>query len=201
MSPRPPPRRAPVPRTDRTGSPRRFPGETPRESSFRDLLVGIGGPASPPFELFFVGVEILPTIVGRELIRLGGQPDRFRLGRAPRLAQAAEHAALEVDVETVELLFFLPRRLVQFLVPIDVDDVDRAIDRAEVALDAAFLVEPEHAAEPVRRRQALLRILHRLFLPKESAAGDAEPREQVEQQKPVEETLPRGQRLTSRARA
>src|SRR5262249_12897051 len=83
------------------------------------------------------------------LVGLCRQPDGLGHRRAGLLAELAEHAALQVHVEAVEHLDRLARPIL-LVVPVDVDDVDRAFDRAQRALDAALLVEPEHPAESVR---------------------------------------------------
>src|SRR5262249_45048737 len=101
-----------------------------------------------------------------------------------------EHAALQVHVEAVEHLDRLGL-LVLLVVPVDVDDVDRALDRAERTLDAALLVEPEHPAEPVRRDLLLLRVLDRHLLLEEVASGHPETLEEV-QQRDLVEPFPQG---------
>src|SRR6266542_789676 len=93
----------------------------------------------PVGELPDVQIQRLVAVVGGHLVRLRGQPDRLGHRRACLLAELAEHAALEVDVEAVEHLDRLPP-FILLVVPVDVDDVDRALDRAERALDAALFV-------------------------------------------------------------
>ena len=56
------------------------------------------------------------------------------------------------------------------------------------ALDAALLVEPEHAAEAVGRLPALLGILDRHLLLEQVGEGDAQAREQVEQHHAIEDS-------------
>src|SRR5438067_1305588 len=143
---------------------------------------------SPVGQLADVQIERVVPVVRRHLVRLRGQPDRLGIGRAGLFAQLAEHAALQVDVETVQDLDRLALRVL-LVVPVDVDDVDRALDRAERALDAALFVESEHPAEPVGRELLLLGILDRDLLLEEVTARDGESVEQVEQGQPVEPPL------------
>src|SRR5262249_44029624 len=111
-------------------------------------------------------------------------------------AELAEHAALQVHVEAVQHLLRLAG-LVLLVVPVDVDDVDRALDRAERALDAALLVQPEHAAEAVRRQLLLLRVLDRDLLLEEMAPGGGEPVKEAAQRARVEPLLQRHQPSTA----
>src|SRR3954471_22704981 len=158
-----------------------------------DLLVGVGGPGLPLLKLVHIDVEVLPPVIRGELVGLGGEPDRFGLRRAPLFAEAAEHAPLDVDVEAIQQLLFLLRLRVHLLVPVDIDDVDRAVTGADGAFDAPVLVQPEHAAEAVRGLPALLRILHRDLLLEHVLEGDSEPREEVQKHDLVGEPLERAQ--------
>src|SRR5215471_2902054 len=139
----------------------------------------------PVRELADVQVERLVAVVGRHLVGLRRQPDGLGLRRARLLAELAEHAALQVHVEAVGDLHGLAR-LVLLVVPVDVDDVDRALDRAERALDAPLLVQPEHPAEAVRRDLLLLGVLDGDLLLEEVAARDRQPLEEVEERELVE---------------
>src|SRR5207253_8661447 len=71
-------------------------------------------------------------------------------------------------------------------------DVDRAVDGAERALDAALLVEPEHPAEAVARLLHLFGVLLRVGLPtpeerrEKVDAGRLQAGEDVEEQYVVE---------------
>src|ERR1035437_3826729 len=140
----------------------------------------------PLHELPDIEVEGLVSLVRSELVGLRPEPDRLRIRRARLFAEAAEHAALEVHVEPVEDLLVLAS-LVLLVVPVDEDDVDRALDRAERALDAALLVESEHPAEPVARLAGRFRVLDRVGLPEEVPPGHPEADEDVEKEDVVPE--------------
>src|SRR5437773_4761464 len=94
------------------------------------------GSRAPVRQLPDVEVQGVVAVVGGHLVGLRRQPDRLGHRRTGLLAQLAEHAALQVHVEPVEHLDGLA--LVLLVVPVDVDDVDRALDRAERALDTAL---------------------------------------------------------------
>src|SRR5262245_10583475 len=147
----------------------------------------VGGLA-PVRQLAQVQVQRIVAVVGRHLVGLRRQPDGFGLRRAGLLAELAEHATLQVHVEPVEDLDRLAG-LVLLVVPVDVDDVDRALDRAERALDTALLVQAEHSAEAVGGDLLLLGILDRHLLLEEVAAGHREPLEEIQEGQPVEPFL------------
>src|SRR5512143_1050857 len=143
---------------------------------------------SPVGQFPDVEVERVVPVVRRHLVRLGRQPDRLRVRRAGLFAQLAEHAALEVDVEAVEHLDRLSCGVL-LVVPVDVDDVDRTLDRTERALDTSLLVESEHPPEPVRRQLLLFWVLDRHFLLEEVPASHAQPVEEVEERQLVQPLL------------
>src|SRR5437867_354812 len=145
---------------------------------------------SPVGQFPDVEVERVVAVVRRHLVRLGSEPDGLWVRRARLLAELAEHAALQVHVEAVEHLDRLALGAL-LVVPVDVDDVDRALDRAEGALDAPLFVEPEHPAETVGRQLLLFRILDRDLLLEEVPSRDGEPVEKVEERQLVEPLLER----------
>src|SRR5262245_7117137 len=144
----------------------------------------------PVGQLADVQVERVVAVVGRHLVGLRRQPDGLGLRRAGLLAELAEHAALQVHVEAVENLDGFAR-LVLLVVPVNIDDVDRALDRAQRALNAALLVQPEHPAKAVRRDLLLLRVLDRDLLLEEVPPGHRETLEEIEERQLVEPFLQR----------
>src|SRR5947208_6052465 len=146
------------------------------------------GSLLPVRELSDVEVQRLVAVVSRHLVGLRRQPDRLGHRGARFLAELAEHAALQIDVEPVEHLHRLGG-LVLLVVPVDVNDVDRALDRAERALDAPLLVETEHPAEAVGRDLLLLRVLDRHLLFEEMTPRHSETVEEVEERDLVEPFL------------
>src|ERR1041385_2790851 len=144
----------------------------------------------PILELLHIEVEIV-AVVRRELVRLRRQPDRLRLRRAGLFAKRAEHAALDVDVVAVEdlHLLLLAVDLTHLVVDVDVDDVDGARHRAELAGDAAVEGEAEHAAEAVGRLEALFRIADRHLRLPELAPGGPQPLEEIEEEELIAPTM------------
>src|SRR5258708_12200916 len=106
----------------------------------------------PILELLHVEIQIAP-VVCRQLVRLRRQPDRLWLRRAGLFAERAEHTPLDVDVVTVENLnlLLLAVLLENLIVNVDIDDVDRARYRAQLAADAAVVGKPDHSPTPVPR--------------------------------------------------
>src|SRR5438128_3282 len=125
----------------------------------------------PVGQLANVEVERVVPVVRRHLVGLRRQPDRLGIGRARLFAELAEHATLQVHVEPVEDLHRLALRVL-LVVPVDVDDVDGALDRTERALDAALLVEAEHPPETVGWQLLLLGVLDGDLLLEEVTAGN-----------------------------
>src|ERR1700687_483550 len=59
---------------------------------------------SPVGQLTDVQIERIVAVIGSHLVGLGRQPDRLGHRRTGLLAELAEHAPLQVDVETVQHL-------------------------------------------------------------------------------------------------
>src|SRR5215471_13467751 len=174
------------------------PPSTPRSSSLLHHREGLDVRSLLPVgELADVQVQGVVALVGSHLVGLRGQPDRLGHSRAGLFAQLAEHAALDIDVEPVENLDRLSGRVL-LVVPVDVNDVDRALDGAQRALDAPLLVQPEHSAEAVRGNLLLLRILDGHLLAEEVTAGHGEAVEEIEQGQAVEPLLQRHRSLLTR---
>src|SRR5437763_1517779 len=187
-----------MPRTDDAGRRTQDAGPSLRPS--RDLFRAAGDfrcgvpfrqsrvtrPVVPVLELLHVEVEIVAVVRG-QLVSLGGQPDRLRLGRAGLFAERAEHAALDVDVVAIEdfELLHLSIDLALLVVDVDVDDVDGTGQRAELAGDAAIEGELEHAAKAIRRLEALLRIADGHLRFEQLAERRLQPLEHVEEEKAV----------------
>src|SRR6185436_12490643 len=89
-----------------------------------------------------------------------------------------------VAVEDLQLLH-LSVHFTLLVVDVDVDDVDRAGLRAELARDAAVVAELEHAAESIRGLEPLFRIPHRDLRLEQLADGGLQPLEQIEQQEAI----------------
>src|SRR5712692_2044063 len=149
---------------------------------------------SPIGQLADVQIERLVAFIGSHLVGLGRQPDRLGYRRTGFLAKLAEHATFQIDVETVQHLHRLGR-LVLLVVPVDIDDVDRALDRAERALDAALFVQPEHSPEAVRGNLLLFRILNRDLAPEEVTPCYGQAVEEIQQRQLVQPPF-QGHRLT-----
>src|SRR6476659_8294734 len=145
---------------------------------------------SPDGQLADVEVERVVPVVRRHFVGLGRQPDRLGVGGTGFFAELAEHAPLEIHVESVQHLRRLARRSL-LVVPVDVDDVDRALDRAQRALDAPLLVQAEHPPEAVGGQLLLLGVLDRHLLLEEVPTRDGETVEEVEQGQLVEPLLQR----------
>src|SRR6266508_354595 len=143
---------------------------------------------APVGQLADVEVERVVAVIRRHLVGLRRQPDGLGSCRARFLAELAEHAAFQVHVEPVQHLDRLPLRVL-LVVPVDVDDVDRALDGAERALDAALLIQTEHPAEAVGGDLLLLGILDRQLLLEKVAPRHREALEEVEEREPVEPFL------------
>src|SRR5258706_10923537 len=143
---------------------------------------GVDRPVVPVLELLHVEVEIV-AVVGGQLVGLRGQPDRLRLGGAGLFAERAEHAALDVDVVAVEdfELLHLAVHLALLVVDVDVDDVDGTGHRAQLAGDAAVVVEAEHAAEAVGRLHPLLGLADRHLRREERTKRGRQPLEHVDE--------------------
>src|SRR5204862_7120415 len=105
--------------------------------------------------------------------------------RAGLFAERAEHAALHVDVVAIENFDFLLLAvgLDDVVMDIDVDDVDRAGDSAQLARDAAVVRELEHPAETIRRLEPSFRITNRHLRLEELTNRDLQPLEQVVDEK------------------
>src|SRR5262249_19047958 len=95
--------------------------------------------------------------------------------------------ALDVDVIAVEhlQLLHLSVDFALLVVDVDVDDVDRAGDRAQLAGDAAIEGEAEHAAKTIRWIEPLFRIADGDLRPEELAQSGLQPLQHVEDQKPL----------------
>src|SRR6266508_641369 len=152
---------------------------------------------APVGQLADVEIEGVVAVIRRHLVGLGRQPDGLGSRRARLLAELAEHAALQVHVEAVQHLDRLPLRVL-LVVPVDVDDVDRAFDRAEGTLDTPLFVQTEHPAETVRGDLLLLRVLDRQLLLEEVASRDREALEEIEKRQLVQPFLQRHRRLSFR---
>src|SRR5262249_1842509 len=117
------------------------------------------------------------------------------LRRTRLFAQRAEHAALDVDVVAVEdlELLHLAVDFALLVMDVDIDDVDRTRDRAELAGDAAVVGEAEHPSKAIRRIEPLLRITDRHPPPvelQELAQRRLQPLEDIEQEKAIAPPMP-----------
>src|SRR5206468_1090663 len=99
----------------------------------------------------------------------------------------AEHATLDVDIVAIEdlHLLLLAVDFTHLVVDIDVDDVDRARDRAELAGDAAVVREAEHPAKAIGRFETLFRIANRHLRLEQLFERRLQTFEKVEKQKAI----------------